>query len=283
MTRTSEPTIEDLAARLAVLEAEAAERPPPSRRALLGLSAAAASIAVLSTPRPARADISPSDVFEKVRDAINDTITGPIRAINEILGTAFSAAVGLSIPTSFQDIIRCLLGPEGISFNFDGCKALQQFLGGPFQLLGTRRISPTIDEVWPDELPDYHPRTLDEATIMEWDATRAQVEAAQGVTASLAEAQALLGEIDTQTLAALHAAAADGYLFPLLAMQGQLTFSICERLGMVIQALNAQQQALSNQTLMEPHRRMIETRQRRVRSDPTRVEVGTARPIGSLR
>jgi hypothetical protein len=62
-----------------------------------------------------------------------------------------------------------------------------------------------------------------------------------------------------------------------------LTFSICERLGMVIQALNAQQQALSNQTLMEPHRRMIETRQRRVRSDPTRVEVGTARPIGSLR
>ena len=62
--------------------------------------------------------------------------------INETLGTAFSLLVSLSIPTSFQEVIQCLLGPLSAGFNFNGCDALRGLIGGRFQMMRPKTSPP---------------------------------------------------------------------------------------------------------------------------------------------
>ena len=247
-----------------------------SRRALLGLGAVAVGTAALAAgSKEAKADLQFHDIVGGVTQGINNTISAPIKSINSILGTAFHGGVGISMPTTLQEVIACILGPFGLNFNFNGCQALLSFIGGQFSLLQTGRISGNMERIW-KKPPPGAPEERDDAELEAFDAIYEQVTASQATTATLAEAQGPLEIEDRVTRDALLAAAEEGHLIAEVALLGQLQYSQNQRLGMIIQALNAQQGTLSYMAMDEPNRRRLSIEARREEREPTMYPVGGA-------
>jgi hypothetical protein len=251
-----------------------------TRRALLGLGAVA-SVAVLAAPKNAEADLL-GDIVGGVSGALGGvlgSINGALGGIKDILGVAFSLVVSLSIPTSFQEIIQCLLGGGSASFNFNGCSALRGLLGGPFQILRTGSIEPHMEEIWPSILPET-PTAADEQIKLVYEATKTQVASSQAVTAGLAEAQVQLGLEDTVTLEELNGAAALGSIITVAALIGKLQFTGNQRLAMIIQALNAQQQTHGNRTMRAAHDKYLEVLSREMQREPSLITNPGVRRLG---